>query len=661
MLAPMIGSGSSRPLLVALFGALGTLVLGCSSNNESSAPPVETPPVTMPVTCEASEELVDGACQPLLPTASCQPGTRAALGSSTCAPVGTKACVAGFVAHKSGWGCVPVLPKAACKGATRDSLGSTTCVPVGSCTAAFPPAAATLFVDATFTAGQVDATHFTSVRAAVESAKANATIAVAAGTYAEALDVTKSVTLVGRCAEKVILDAPPGAAAIKAGAKLVASGITVRGGAPGIDVLPAVQVSLADVVLEQNLRAGIAATDAAVVDVTRSVIRDTRTVTKADLTNGVFVDVDAKVTLDETAVTGAADAGLGATGGATITLRRSVVRDIVKRADGVGGTGARAFEGATISMEESAVTNTIGTGVLVGKTKGVMKLVRSTVTDTKPDPRFLEGFAIALSVTFTGTLEAIDSTVADNALSGIAVNHIGSQVTLDHCVVVDTVSGSDFGLGISGSASNGAVLKATSSAFIGSTGMAMYALHENATLELDDSLVSGVALSTGGAKLGAGRGGSAVAAIDGAHVSLRASTIQGCHELALGALEPGTTMLVDHTLVTDTKPNVGSLFGHGLMGRRKAAVTVRDSLIEKSLGIGLAFSGASASVTRTTIRGNAVGIHVQDGSTLESGAEAPEAVDPLVVFVTDDTRFDGNETRVGSGVVPLPDIVLPPE
>ncbi len=33
-----------------------------------------------------------------------------------------------------------------------------------------------------------------------------------------------------------------------------------------------------------------------------------------------------------------------------------------------------------------------------------MKLVRSTVTNTKPDPRFLEGFGIALSVTFTAPL-----------------------------------------------------------------------------------------------------------------------------------------------------------------------------------------------------------------------------------------------------------------
>ena len=159
--------------------------------------------------------------------------------------------------------------------------------------------------------------------------------------------------------------------------------------------------------------------------------------------------------------------------------------------------------------------------------------------------------------------------------------------------------------------------------------------------------------------LSPGHGGTAVAGIDTAHVSIRSSTIQGCHELALGALEVGTTMLVERTLVTDTKPNAGALFGHGLVARRKAEVTIRRSVIEKSAGIAVAISGATASVQGTSIRGNAVGIHVQDGSTLESGAEAPEAIESLVVFVTDDTRFDGNETRVGSGEIPLPDILAP--
>lgn len=656
MLSPMSGALASSSLR-AVFVAAVCGALGCTSNEAVTAP--EAAPSPAATSCEEGDVLQDGACRPLLPAMSCPPATRAALGSSTCAPVGPTACAAGFTAHASGWGCVPVLPAGPCKGATRESLGSTSCVPVGDCSGPFPPASATVFVDASFGAGQVDATHFASLRAAVDAAPANATIAVSAGTYAEALDVKRAVTLVGRCADEVILDAATGAAAITTSTELAVSGITVRGGTVGLAVGPATHVSLADVVLEQNLRAGISATDGAIVDVARSVIRDTRAASRSDVTNGVFVDVGAKVTLDESAVVGAADAGVGATGDGIITLRRTVVRDVVKRGDGVGGSGARAFEGARVSLEESAVTGAIGAGLLVGKTKGAMLLVRSTVSGTKLDPRFPEGFASAASVTMTGTLDATDSTFADNAFTGVAVNHAGSRATLDNCVVIGTVPAGDSGFAISASASNGAVLKAKSSAFVGSAGIAMYALHADSTLQLDESLVSGVAFTAGGTALAAGHGGTAIAAIDAAHASLASSTIQGCHELALGALEAGTTMLVERTLVTDTKPNIGGLFGHGVVARRKAEVTIRRSVIEKNTGIGVAFAGATASMRGSLVRDNAVGIHVQEGSVLEGGAEAPSPLAPLVVFVTDDTRFDGNTTRVGSGLVPLPDVLEP--
>lgn len=630
---------------------------GCgSSESTEGAAPKPGPAAT---TCEDGDTLVEGACVPILPAAACGPGTRAALGSATCTPVGTPACTAGFVAHETGWGCVPVLPAAACRGATRDALGSTSCVPVGDCNAAFPPASATIFVDASLPDGQIDATHFKSLRAAVDAAPAKSVIAVAEGTYAEALDLKRSVTLIGRCAEKTVLEAVSTAPAITTVADLTMSGMTVRGGTPGLDVGPPAKVSITEVILEQNVQAGIAAIDGAVVDVTRSVIRGTRTFSPADTTNGIIVDVDAKVNLVESAVTGCADAGIGATGGGVITLRRSVIRDVVKRGDGIGGSGARVFEKAAISLEDSAIVGAVGSGFLAGKTKGSMKLLRSTVMGTKPDLRFGGGFANAASVSMTGTLDATASTFADNAFSGISVNHVGSRATLEDCVVVGTIAGGDSGFGIAASASNGAVLQAKSSAFIGSTGMAMYALHSASTLELDGSLVKDVAQTIGGKMFGPGHGGTAVSAIDTAHVSLRASTIEGCHELALGVLEPGTTMLLDRTLVTDTKPNGGSLFGHGLVARRKAEVTIRRSVIEKSTGIGLAFGGSTASIQGSSVRGNTVGIHVQEGSSLASGAAAPEAVDPLVVFVTDDTRFDANETRVGSGDVPLPDVLAP--
>ncbi len=643
----------------ALAAAVLCAALGCSGSNDGSSGAPATPPGPAATdTCDAGEVLTDGVCEPLLPASACAPGTRAALGSATCVPVGTTSCSPGFTPHASGWGCMPVMPAAACTGATREALGSTTCAPVGDCSAAFPPATATLFVDASLADAQVDATHFKSLGAAVKAAAFKTTIAVAPGTYAESLDVISGVNVIGRCAEKVILDAPAGVPAVTVGGDLVLSGITVRGGASGIDVEQASHVTLNDVVLDGNTSTGISATNGATVDVARSVIRGTRPASASDTTNGVFVDVDGKVTLTDSVIAGAADAGVGATGNGVITLKHSIIRDVVKRSDGVGGSGARVFEGATIALEDSAVVDAIGLALIVGKTKGAMTLLRSTVAGTKPDLRFNTSTATGASVTMTGTLDATSSTFADNALQGLAVDHVGSRATLDGCVIVGTIGGGDFGVGMSASAVNGAVLQAKSTAFVGSVGTALLALHAGSRVDLDGSLVTNAAVTVASPMIGAGRGGNAVVAIDAAESSIRTSTIQGSHEVALAAQQTAT-MLVEDTLVTDTAPNAGNRFGHGLLARQNAVVTVRRSVIEKSAGIGVAFSGATGSIDGKVVRGNAVGIHVQDGSMLANGAMLPDTIDPLQVFVTDATRFDANTTRVGSGIVPLPDVIVP--
>jgi len=51
--------------------------------------------------------------------------------------------------------------------------------PVGDCDAPFPHASATRLVDTTFTAGMIDATHFSTIAAALTAASPGATIAVA--------------------------------------------------------------------------------------------------------------------------------------------------------------------------------------------------------------------------------------------------------------------------------------------------------------------------------------------------------------------------------------------------------------------------------------------------------------------------------------------------
>jgi hypothetical protein len=70
--------------------------------------------------------------------------------------------------------------------------------------------------------------------------------------------------------------------------------------------------------------------------------------------------------------------------------------------------------------------------------------------------------------------------------------------------------------------------------------------------------------------------------------------------------------------------------------------------------IGAAFASSTATLADVLVQKNAVGIHIQGDSRLQTAPSAPNAPDRDVVTVTDDSQFIDNATRVGSGTVPLP-------
>ena len=187
--------------MVGFFG----LLAACSSSSNDAAPAPTDPGVAVPADafCADGFAPLDGGagCAPVITTQTCKPGTRATIASATCVPVGVVTCPAGFARDATGWGCDAVLPPTACAigSGTRERLGTTTCVAVSDCNAAFPPAGASIFVDAALTDAQLDATHFRTIADAVAAAPAGATIAIESGTYVEKVVLAhRKVSLVGR-------------------------------------------------------------------------------------------------------------------------------------------------------------------------------------------------------------------------------------------------------------------------------------------------------------------------------------------------------------------------------------------------------------------------------------------------------------------------------
>ena len=376
---------------------LGFVALGCS-------PPVN-PPVEdsgSPCTdcnntkCPQGFLALDAGagCIALRATTECAPGSMPALGTTSCVPVGVRTCPAGFLTDSSGWGCRDVISATPCLGATREKLGSTTCVPVSDCAAPFPPAAATFFVSAQYTAAQLDANHFKTIGAAVAAADAGAVIAIDEGVYGEALTPPRAVALIGRCAQQVVLVSDGGT---NLGVRLVdlqgsvVKNLTVRG-YPGAVAVFGGTAELSGLVIEASTIGGVIVSNAGTsVRMSESVIRGTRARPADRQTVGAYVQRAGTLTLDEVAFSDNEFAAVVATnpdGG--IRVRRSVIRDSFPIAQGpvVGtfGVGAYSVDGAWLEIEESAVLGNTTEGILVargGTRPGSAVVRRSTVRDTR--------------------------------------------------------------------------------------------------------------------------------------------------------------------------------------------------------------------------------------------------------------------------------------
>jgi hypothetical protein len=259
----------------ALAALLVLLLAACGEEETATAPPSLAPP---PEACAAGF-IPDprGFCIEQVVAETCAAGTRPKIGSTKCEPVGwTTSCPAGLEKDPSGWGCADRRADA-CEGATRESASTGRCIPVGDCNAAFPPAGA-IVVDDSFTDGQVDATHFKTIAAAIAAAPAGSIVAVESGTYAEELTIDKSLELVGRCAAEVKLTpgalgtTDPGILVENKASGVVIKGLTIEGPhIGGIDVYFGSDALIEEVVVEGSKLWGIIA-DASTATIKRSKI-----------------------------------------------------------------------------------------------------------------------------------------------------------------------------------------------------------------------------------------------------------------------------------------------------------------------------------------------------------------------------------------------------
>jgi hypothetical protein len=460
----------------ALAALASALLIGCGSEDAETGASAGPPPPADAGADAGSE--------------GCEPGTRALTDGACLAPgVPADGCGVGFESTGDG-ACRGVLPEVECDDGQMALLGETSCREVMSCPSGRWGDAAdgesTQYVDASYagtTSDGSEASPWTTIQAAIDAAAPNAAIAVAAGSYAEDLEIAgKAVRLRGRCpgmVEVVGSGAALAAIYVKDGAAgTEISGMAVRGGAMGVLVAGSEEVTLErswitqtggwgiDVedsagasgltvnscLIESTLDAGIIVFGAA-LSVLDTVVREVKPLgglygRGIDIEPGSYSHARAQATLRAVVVSSTRDAGIFV-GGSDATIDASLVRDTeVQLSRGIGGYGiwvqhvAAADERGAATITQSVVERSAEAGISIAGAD--VTIESSVIRDTfglEDDPQTGMGvIAVHKAATGDRSTVALRSSVVSTSRS-IGVYVLASDGVLESSIVRDILPG----------------------------------------------------------------------------------------------------------------------------------------------------------------------------------------------------------------------------
>lgn len=686
---------------LAVFLALSCASFSCASSSETSSSGPETAPPGAVNPCGDGFAPDDRGLCIEVAAATCDPGTMPELGKAECQPIGwTSPCPAGMAADPSGWGCVDSVPRTACDASSREDVVKGACVPVGDCNAPFPPPEATLIVNA---AGPTDATHFTTISAAIAAATSKSVIAVDTGTYADIIEFSsRAPTIVGRCASKVIVTSPGGPRAgvfVKNATGGRIRGITVTG-FPGGVLLEGGDLVLEDVVVDKNVTIGLFAKYDATVTIRGSKI--SRTIAGGGEVGGGLVAYAASViTIEDSAIVdnyfrnvsvqdrntrlevsrsvlarntklsaSAPSAALSVDAGATARIAHSVITDsaglgihadgvgsvvevdqsIIRRATGIlkdsQGIAVLAIEGARVALTSSAITDQGVLGAYAGI--GATVAMKSSVVRGPPASQKTE-FGRGAQAADNGTLDLEDTAFIGLPQSGIGVQQ-GGHARLEHVYVRDSrpiaESIGDFGgFGLMVQDSSNATVKRSTFEHNALSGMTSAS---SSTIDGEAILIRATQeVETAGQ-------GSGMQIAKEASINLTRSAIVGNTGTSIVVASTGRIQL-SRSVVRGTLHGSDGGFGHAFSVFDGASADLESCTVLGSAGVGLVVAGGQAVVRGGVFAQNTVALHVQDGAEITE-SDSVDALTGNEVRVSTSTRFLENGSKVGTGEIPLPTV-----
>ncbi|HEX7666305.1 MAG TPA: right-handed parallel beta-helix repeat-containing protein, partial [Polyangiaceae bacterium] len=459
-------------------------------------------------------------------------------------------------------------------------------------------------------------------------------------------------------------------------------------------------VTAKNVVIENSVQSGVVVIGGS-LSLTHS--RISKSVENGGFGFGAFASNSGALTLEGVVLADNPKAGLAANSKATVEVSRSIVKGSGPDGTGKAGAGVAVSEGAIVTIDQSLVAGNMSSGVETYDKGSSVTITSSVVRDTRVDGAKNHGDGIALED--AATLTVTDTTVIDNAESGMIVIGAGTTATAKNTVFVGNGDSPQRGVGVSAGASatlDGVVVaRARSYGLLvqdrdskldvtgslvrdvvrtdgapDNEGTGVQAIYGAALTMTDSAIVNAVqvGLSIGGtgdtgtgstatltkvviagthANAG-GHFGRAVQCTNDSHTTLTASAILGSQESGF-IVGDGASVELHDSIVRKSGTNGPTSFGYGLVIRDDATMLVDNSSIRDNLGVALAYKSGSGVVKNTIVAHNAIGIFA-DGTTLNDVDQAPTEIAPDSVYVSD-TKFVDNQTRVSSGDLPVPEVI----
>jgi hypothetical protein len=443
---------------------------------------------------------------------------------------------------------------------------------------------------------------YATIAAALGASTSPTWLMLGAGTYAEAIDVTRSVHLVGACAAQTTLAPPATLAGVHVGAAGVTvdlRDVTVRGGNNAVFAEGGAHIDLTRVVIDHAISRGVYASGAGtVVNVQDAVIGATQLDAMGQHGRGMQADTQGTIDASRVVVRGSAQCGVMSILTGVLHLRDAVVRSTVSVTSG-HGDGLEVGDGSSADATRVVFDDNQEVGVLAFGSGGTAQLADVVVRNTRNGIGSQVDAAFGVSASGGANVHLARALIERNGTAAVYVLDPGTTVTMESSVVRQTRGQSD------GNAGYG--IDVTARASLTATGVVLdqnletgAAAYENSTLTLTDSIVRST--RRGPMATGAAASGMGLLALTGATVVATRVRVEDNQDTGALVVGTGSQMSLLDSVVSGTTTSADGLFGRGVEADRGATLVVSRTDVVRNHDIGInVVHTASATISDTAI------------------------------------------------------------